>query len=182
MGAPSYLPCPPPPSAALQPASRDPKRGFVVPALEPFPPWDAGGHSTATETALPDCWRWIISTELQVRDSRQRLGGRWSPLRERNLAETCPQGPRYGATRDHQPVWAAQQPASLPAQLHTIIKIAQNIASHGVVKHVPLLHYIASACIELVQNVASYVVKHFPPFIASACIANHPIAPERFEQ
>ena len=69
---------------------------------------------------------------MQVRDSRQRLGGRWSPLRERNLAETCPQGPRCGPQQEtHSPQCGQHsKPALQLAQLHTIIEIAQNTLRH----------------------------------------------------
>ena len=69
------------------------EEGSIVPLFGQFPPWDSGRHSTTTETDY-------LETELQVRDSRQRLDalpmagpGLWAAQaagRGRNLVANLP--------------------------------------------------------------------------------------------
>ena len=68
LGAPSasYLPCPPLPQRLSNVPAGILEEGSIVPLFGQFPPWDSGRHSTTTETDY-------LETELQVRDSRQRL-------------------------------------------------------------------------------------------------------------
>ena len=111
------------------------------------------------------------------------------------VPERCNKGPpaSVAGAAQHSSTAAAQQSSRATriaaAVLHTIIEIAQSVASHVVEQFPPgiyciLLHQLALGLNKMLHHML------FPPFIASACIglapliastciANHPIAPDR---